>query len=389
MFINLDANASSSLLPEVSASLSEYLSGPLNPSSVHRLGQRARGLVEDARAEVRLLLELSSHDRVVFTSGATEANNAAILSPFLLKGAVSQCAQSGASLVTSSVEHQSVLAPAALVEEWGASVARIPVSSQGELDEAALLTALGPDTKLVSLMLANNETGHIFSLQNLTQAIRERAPHALLHSDGVQLVGKAPVSFPELGVDLLTISGHKLGALGGVGALIVRDGTETQAFLRGGSQEGYLRAGTENVLGVISLGIAAKVIRSTLRARTDRMKAAATLLRERLTRELPQLKWNTPLEGALPNTLSITIPGVPADDLVVALDLEGVCISSGAACSSGKPLPSHVLKAMGRNAEEARSTVRLSVEADYAAGQIEFAAGAIVKCIQRSSYHAY
>jgi cysteine desulfurase len=389
VFINLDANASCSVLPEVKASVADHFLGQqlltLNPSSIHKAGQLARALVEEARAEIRQLLGLTSHARVVFTSGATEANNLAILSPFLTARTARQEFGRGFSIVTSSVEHQSVLGPVALAESWGNSVARISVSEEGVLSEEQLFSALGADTKLVSLMLANNETGHLFPVSSFTAAIRERSPLAFIHSDGVQLVGKGPVSFPELGVDALTISGHKLGALGGVGALILAEGAHLEPLVRGGAQEGYLRAGTENVMGIVSLGAAAKVLRATLSARVLKMREGSHFLRALLAAELPQVRFNTPEDGALPNTLSLTIPGVPADDLVVALDLEGVCISSGAACSSGKPLPSHVLIAMGRTLSEARSTIRLSLEAGHDLSQLERAARVLIHCVKRFS----
>ncbi len=383
MFINLDANASSTILPEVRASVAELLHGALNPSSIHRSGQAARALVEEARAELQKLLELPPHSRIIFTSGATEANNLAVLAPFLSGRATPALGGPGVSIVTSSVEHQSVLAPIALAESWGNSVAKIPVSTEGLLSEDQLFAALGSSTKLVSLMLANNETGHVFPLAALTAAIRERSPGVFIHSDAVQLVGKGPLSFSALGVDALTLSGHKLGALGGVGALVLAEGAPLEPLLRGGAQEGYLRAGTENVLGIVSLGVAARVIRSNLRARILRMREGTQFLRALLSAELPYVRWNTPEEGALPNTLSLTIPGVPADDLVVAMDLEGVGISSGAACSSGKPLPSHVLLAMGRSMAEARSTIRLSLEASYETDQLERAARVLIQCVKR------
>jgi cysteine desulfurase len=228
----------------------------------------------------------------------------------------------------------------------------------------SVAAAVTPDTALVSIMAANNETGVINPIAEIVTKVRAIAPRALIHTDGAQLLGKGAISMREMGVDLLTISAHKIGALSGVGALCIRDGVHLEPLILGGPQESKLRGGTENVLGISAFGAVADMIASELPARVESMRAARDAFEERLARAIPDVEFNGAHRDRLPNTSNVYIPGVRADDLIVAMDLERILISSGAACTSGKPEPSHVLLAMGQSEERTRGTIRVSFRAD-------------------------
>jgi cysteine desulfurase len=213
-------------------------------------------------------------------------------------------------------------------------------------------------------MAANNETGVINSIAAIAEKVRAIAPQAIVHTDAAQLLGKGVVSMREMGVDIVTVSAHKIGALPGTGALCIREGVHIEPLLLGGPQESKLRGGTENVLGIAMFGAVADMIAAELSVRCELMRLTRDAFEERLTRELSDIVINGARVSRLPNTSSVFIPGVRADDLIVAMDLERIMISSGAACTSGKPEPSHVLKAMGQEEERTRSTVRVSFRAD-------------------------
>jgi cysteine desulfurase len=232
-------------------------------------------------------------------------------------------------------------------------------------------------------MYANNETGQIFALEEIAAQARALNPEILIHSDAVQAIGKTAFNFSSLGLDMITVSGHKLGALSGVGALVLKNGFEFEPQILGGPQEQYLRAGTENVLGIVSLGEAAKHIRKNLKQRIACLGELKKEALEIIGRDLPQAVVHCRGISSLPNTLSLRIPGILADDLVVAMDLEGVLISSGAACASGKPEPSHVLVAYGLSPAEARETIRLSFTAELSLEDLRLGLKTLVHCVKR------
>jgi cysteine desulfurase len=232
-------------------------------------------------------------------------------------------------------------------------------------------------------MTANNETGVENDIQLLSAAAREINRRVLFHTDAAQSAGKLPISFSDMGVDLLTLSGHKIGALTGVGALIIRDGVALRPLLLGGAQEHKLRGGTENVLGVVSFGEAARLAFETLTARMSAMRALRDAFEDALSEAIANCEFNGRAASRLPNTSSVYIPGALGDDLVVALDLEGILVSSGAACSSGKPEPSHVLLAMGQDADRVRSTIRVSFRADQSITIVPQVVDAIVRVVSR------
>ena len=343
----LDYNATAPVRPEVSAAISFALDYPGNPSSVHLSGREARSRVESAREEVARLVGVSPGG-VVFTSGGTEANNLVL----------QNSARQNRHVFASAIEHDSILNVLPALQN-GATL--IPVGVEGLVDVDALAEQLGKNSgpALVSIMLANNETGVIQPVRQGAEIAKDHG--AVVHCDAVQGPGKVAVSIADLGVDWLTISAHKFGGPQGIGALIVGDESETPtAMLFGGGQERGRRSGTENVPGIVGFDEAAKCVAS-IRDESQRVRA----LRDRLENEIQAAADGVVIVGEtaprLPNTSCIVMPGVPAETQVMSLDLEGVKVSAGAACSSGKVSASHVLKAMGLPDEQAGSAIRVSL----------------------------
>ena len=351
--IYLDWNATAPLRPEAREAMCEALDVAGNPSSVHAEGRAARHLVEVARERVAALVGALPRN-IVFTSGGTEANMLA-LSP--AAGAASEPCR---RLMVSAIEHPSVLAGGRFP---GAAVEQVPVTGSGEIDLSALAARLkvAEGRALVSLMLANNETGVVQPVSEAAHLVHEAG--GILHVDAVQAAGRIPCDIKALGADLMTLSGHKIGAPKGVGALIRRDGALPIAdpLIKGGGQERGARAGTENVPGIAGLGAAAAAALKGLAADAARMIG----LRDRLEAGLKAASPDIVIFGAdaerLPNTTLMARPGMKAETAVIAFDLDGVAVSSGAACSSGKVQPSHVLAAMGVSPRLAGGAIRASL----------------------------
>lgn len=350
MRVYLDSNATTPIHPAVLEALREAFADVYgNASSIHKEGQTARRRIENARESVARLIGAPARE-VVFTSGGTESNNAAIF------GAVTPDHRH--HIVTTAIEHPSVLEPVTeLGRRGGHEITIVPPERSGQVAAERVIDALRPDTRLVAVMLGNNETGVIQPVARIGRACRDRGIH--FHCDAVQAIGKIDVDVEALNVDTLAISAHKLYAPKGVGALFVRKGLALERYVLGGSQERRRRAGTENVPLAIAFGVAADL------AIDSSSRAEIAPLRDRLERELLASGLSASVNGAsaprLPNTISITFQGADAEGIVIGLDLSGVAISTGSACSSGRVEPSHVLLAMGLSAEEARSTVRFSL----------------------------
>jgi cysteine desulfurase len=352
----LDFNATAPLRPEARAAMMAALDVAGNPSSVHAEGRLARLLVEEARQEVANLLGAGARD-VIFTSGGTEANIFA-LSPWI---EVAGDHHPRDRLLVSAIEHPSVRCGGSFPSE---RIEELSVSASGVIDLEALEDRLSAvagagERALVSIMLANNESGIIQPIGAAARVVH--AMGGLLHVDAVQAAGRMPCSIADLDADLLTVSAHKLGGPKGVGALVRRDGVVPRPIVRGGGQERGLRAGTENVAAIAGFGAAAAAARAGLVQEAVGMRA----LRDRLEAGLRAISSDTVVFGAdaerLPNTVLFAVPGVKAETAVIALDLEGIAVSSGAACSSGKVQPSHVLNAMGVDPRLARGAVRVSL----------------------------
>jgi len=373
--IYLDYNATTPIDPRVARAMEPALHDLWgNPSSAHRIGARARRAVDQARAKVAECI-CASPEEIRFTSGGTESNNLAI-------GGVLR-ARGGGHVVTSAVEHPAVLEVIRAWEADGRCTATVvDVDSAGRVDPISVERALRPETVLVSVMLANNEVGTVEPITELVALCHERS--VLVHTDAAQALGKIPVDVAALGVDLLSIAGHKLYAPKGVGALYVRRGVSISPILFGASHEGGLRPGTENILEVLGLGAACDLVRRDVTKDADHLRGLRDRLRDGLSTRLENLLVNGPLgEGAtdcLPNTLSAALPGLTASDLVSRL-ADRVAFSAGAACHADSVQISHVLAAMRLDEARARATVRLSVgrfttpeEVDLAAQEIATAA---------------
>ena len=372
MRIYLDHNAGAPLRPEVRAAIELFMrDGRGNPASVHHAGQRARRALEESRAAIASLIGASAR-QVVFTSGGTESNSLAIF------GSLARI-EGRRRIVTSAIEHSSVLEPLGELERRGWEIVRVAPDRDGRIAPSPVIGALDDRVALVTLGLANGEVGTIQDLAPLAGAIAQIG--AAFHVDAAQAAGRTPVSAASLGCDLMTLSGHKLGGPAGIGALYVRDSAILGPQILGGPQENGLRAGTPNLLGAIGFGAAAQAIAADGGDEAERIAALAGLLLARLRASIPGLRLNG--SPPLRNTLNLTFPRVLGESMLIALDLDGVEVSMGSACAAGAVEPSHVLLAMGRNEAQARSSLRLSLGWSNDTAQIDSAAETIARVWRR------
>jgi cysteine desulfurase len=361
--IYLDHNAITPVRPEASAAVARALSAFGNPSSVHAAGREARAILDQSRGRVAATLRVAPRD-LVFTSGATESAALAI------RGALAAAPEGRTGLVATAIEHPCVLDLARELARHGTPVQVIPVDRAGVVDLEVLRHAVTPETALVCCMLANNETG---VLQPVAEAADvAHAAGALLLCDAVQAVGKIPVDVPSLRVDLAAITSQKFGGPRGAGALWIAPGVRL-APIAGGHQEKGRRAGTENLPGIAGMGTALEVAAACLGAEVPRISSLRDRLQAGLLAALPDARVNGDGAERLPNTLSVTFPGADGEALLMALDLDGICASAGAACTSGSTTPSHVLSAMGLSVDEARATLRLSLGWSSTAADVDHA----------------
>lgn len=370
--VYLDNNATTPVLPEVFEAMRPYLLEQYgNASSIHHHGQEARGAIERARESVARLLGCSASE-VVFTSGGTEADNLAIF------GLTSP----GDHVITSSIEHHAVLNACSQVESNRCQITHVPVDGQCRINPDDVRRALRPDTKLISLMMANNETGVLQPLEEIGRIAAEADVY--FHTDAVQAAGKVPIDVAKIGCDLLTISGHKINAPKGVGALFVRKGTALRPMMFGGSHERSRRAGTENVPGIVALGRAAEI---ALQGLSNGDVARLEEMRNRLQKSIAETTHDIGVNGdgvaRVPNTTNIYFDGIEGEALVIALDLKGLAVSTGAACASGAIEPSHVLTAMGLSPDRAHASIRFSLGKQNTPQDIEYALALIPETITR------
>lgn len=367
--VYLDYNATTPVAPEVLDAMLPWLRDQFgNPSSAHPYGRRAAQAVATARRQVADLIGAQPQE-IVFTGCATEANNLALL------GVAQALQTSRQHLVISAIEHPAVMAPAMVLREQGWDVTIVPVDGCGRVSLEALEQSLRVQTALVSVMHANNEVGTVQPIREIACFTRERG--ILLHTDAAQSAGKLPLNVDELGVDLLTLAGHKFYAPKGVGALYVRSGTPIRSVLHGAEQEHGLRPGTENVASIVALGAAAVAAKRSLPAASEHLRAMRDLLHQRLAAAIPDLHLNGDTEHRLPNTLHVSFPGVSGRALLgEAADL--VAASVGSACHSEHDAVSGVLAAMGADAARAAGAVRLSVGRGTTLEEVERAAEALV-----------
>lgn len=360
-----DHNATTPVSPEVLEAMLPAMTEVYgNASSIHHFGQTARKMLDAARAQVAGMLGAEPQE-IVFTSGGTESDNLAVFG--LTRG-------TGGHVVTTTFEHPAVLAAAAQLDHT-----LVPVDGRGMADPEAIRRALRADTKVISVMHANNEVGTIQPIEEIARIAAEAG--IALHSDGVQAAGKIPVNAGRLGVALYSISGHKIGAPKGVGALYVRKGTALKPMMYGGRHERERRAGTENVAGAVALGRAAEWIMSNGDFENRRLASLRDRLEQSVLDRIPDTRVNGAGAPRVPNTTNIRFDGIDSDALLIALDLKGFAVSSGAACSSGAPEPSHVLLAMGLSRLEARSSIRFSLGRSNTVEQVDALVEALVDSV--------
>jgi cysteine desulfurase len=375
--IYLDYNATSPPSPEVVDAVARTLRDTFgNPSSVHAFGQRAKAALDEARTSVAALIEADPAE-IVFTSGGTEADNMA------LRGAADALEATGRRhLITSGIEHEAVLMTVRALERRGWRATVLNTDASGILTPEALAAAFTAETSLVSVMHANNEIGTLQPVAALAALARDRG--AVFHTDAVQSVGKIPVSARALGVDLLSMSAHKFSGPKGAGALWIRRGVRLMPYATGGRQERNRRAGTENVPAIAGMGVAAAGARASLAADT---MAAMAALRDRLEAGIlagvPGTAVNGDRERRVPNTTNVSFEGIEAESLLIALDLEGVAVSTGSACSSGSLEPSHVLRAMGLPHARARNSLRFSLGPSTTAADVDFVVSVLPRLAAR------
>ncbi len=370
--IHLDHNATTPVDQAVKEVMFEYMECYGNPSSIYAAGKQARSAIETARRSVSALINCTAR-RIIFTGGGSEANNLAIKGIAFANGGQKN------HIITSAIEHPSVLNACRWLEKHGFSITFLPVDAEGRVNPDALKAAITDKTCLVSVMLANNETGSIQPIAELADIAKERG--VLFHTDGVQAVGKIPVAINELGVDLLTMSGHKFYGPKGIGALYVRKGVTLDALVSGGHQEMGLRAGTENVPGIVAFGKAAELAVDHL-PQMDRVRELRERLEAGIRGVISGVKLNGHRDQRLPNTLNLTLPGVRGESLVIALDQKGIAVSSGSACRADQPEPSHALIAMGLTDEEAHCAVRFSLGIKNTVDEIDRTVSAIDQIVR-------
>jgi cysteine desulfurase len=370
--VYLDNNATTPVLPEVLDAMHPYFGERFgNASSIHHPGQETRAAVERARESVAALLGCRASE-IVFTGGGTEADNLALFG----------LAQSGDHIITSTIEHHAVLNACKHLEAEGYQVTYVPVDGRCQVDPDDVRRALRSNTKLITIMMANNETGVLQPSREIGRIAAEADVY--FHTDGVQAAGKVAIDVEQMGCDLLSISGHKMHAPQGVGALYVGKGIRLKPMFYGGRHERSRRAGTENVPGIVGLGKAAELANEALhRGEAEKMSA----MRDRLENQILSTMESIAINGAgaprVPNTTSLCFRYIDGEALTIALDLKGLAVSTGAACSSGALEPSHVLTAMGLSPEHARASVRLSLGKQNTANDVDFAFDLIPHTVAR------
>jgi cysteine desulfurase len=351
-----------------------------NASSVHTFGQKARAAVDRARREVAMLLGARQNE-IVFVSGGTEANNLAV------RGLCESAAQHGRHIITSAIEHPSVRGVCDQLEKDGWEVTRLPVHENGIVNIDDVRLALRPNTVLVTVMLANNEIGTIQPIKEIGDLIRELRDsgrrNLWLHTDAVQAAGRIEIDVDELGCDLLSLSGHKLYAPKGIGALYVRKGVRLVEQNVGGHQERERRGGTENVPGIVAFGEASKIAREEMRQRNEHVKSLRDRFEARVQKEISDVVINGDRYHRLPHLTNISFRFIEGEGLLINLDMNGIAVSTGSACSSGTLEPSPVIRALGRNDELARGSIRFSFGKDNSEADVDYVVEVLADVVER------
>lgn len=372
--VYLDFNATTPVEPRVLDAMLPYFSAEFaNAASIHTPGQKARAAVETAREQVAALIGARPQE-IVFTSGGTESDNHAIfgiVSSSFTSFTSSTSSTSSRHIITTAIEHEAVLNACQALEKEGVRVTYLPTDREGQIDLDELHRAMRPETLLITIMHANNELGAVQPLEEIGRIAKEADVY--FHTDAVQSAGKIPIHVNAFRLDLLSLSGHKIYAPKGIGALYVRGGTRLRQLLYGGHHQRGFRPGTENVAGIVGLGKAAEIARNSLAEDAQRVSALRDKLQQGLLHRVPQSRVNGGGAPRTPNTTNLVFPGVEGEALLIALDLKGLACSTGAACSSGAVEPSHVLTAIGLPPEEARASLRFSLGRHTTSADIDFA----------------
>jgi cysteine desulfurase len=373
--IYLDYNATTPVLPEVlDAMLPFYREFFGNPSSVHWAGRAVAGAVEKAREQVARSINASPAE-IVFVSCGSEGDD------FAIKGTADALREQGNHIITTSVEHPAVLATCKFLEKRGFEVTYLPVDSDGMLDLAVLEKAITPRTILISAMWGNNETGTLFPIEEIGAIARRH--RVRFHTDAVQALGKVPVDVQKAGVDLLVLSGHKIGAPKGVGAIYIRKGTKMTPFIHGGHQERNRRAGTHNVAGIVGLGLACEIAAADLNAKMEKVRSLRDKLERGIFDAVADIKLNGHPDQRLPNTLNVSFAYIEGESLLLNLDMKGIAASSGSACTSGSLEPSHVMGAMCVEVTLAHSSTRFSLGPETTEEDIDYVIEVLPPIVQR------
>ncbi|MEI6756392.1 MAG: cysteine desulfurase family protein [Chlorobium sp.] len=380
MKVYFDHNATTPLHPEVKKEMIAAMEVFGNPSSMHAYGREARANVEDARRKVADFIGAHEHE-IIFVGSGSEANNT-VLSLFVC--ASSQCipgSRMRSTIITTKIEHPCVLETSECLAHRGVGVKYLDVDQYGKIDLDQLAGMLGNDVGLVSVMMANNEIGTLQDIETISRMVHESG--ALMHTDAVQAVGKVPVDVRTLGVDFLTISGHKIYGPKGVGALFVKKGIPYCPLIRGGHQERGRRAGTENTLGILGLGRAVEMRALEMPQEEERMLALKQALKDGIAERIDDISFNGHPTDSLASTLNVSFDGVEGEAILLYLDLEGIAVSTGSACASGSLDPSHVLLATGVDAERAHGSIRFSMGRESSMQEVDYLLDVLPRTIQK------
>jgi len=376
MKVYLDNNATSPVVPEVRDAMLPYLQDTFgNASSMHSFGREAKKALEESRETIARVLGASHKECICFTGSGSEADNMA------LRGVARAYKNKGKHIVTSVLEHHAILNTCKDLEEDGFAVTYVMPDGTGLISAEAVTKAMRSDTILVSIMHANNEVGTINPIAEIAKVVKARG--ILFHTDAVQSFCKVPFTVDSLGTDLLSISAHKIHGPKGVGALYIREGVLLKPLIFGGHQEDGRRAGTENIAGIAGLAAAAQLASSNLEKSTAKMKTLRDKLEKGLLEKIPHTKLNGHPTLRLPNTLNLSFPFIEAESLILDLDLKGVAVSSGSACSSGSDNPSHVLLSMGIPHELCRASLRFSLGTENTEKDIDYVLDILPAIVER------
>ncbi len=374
--VYLDSNATTVTHPDVVSAMLPFFSERYgNPSSVHSFGREAKKHLEKARQQVAASVNAGSADEIVFTSGGTEADNCAII------GVAEALKEKGRHVITTAVEHNAVLNACRRLEEKGCTVTYLGVDEHGIVDPGELRASIKEDTILISVMTANNETGTMMPVDEIGGIAAEKG--IVFHTDAVQATGKVRVDARETGAHLVSLSAHKIHGPKGVGALYIKKGTGIQPVAYGGHQEKGRRPGTENIPGIVGFGRACEIALGGLNERAERTKYLRDMLHDRIKREIKGIKLNGHPEKRLPNTLNLSFESLEGESIILGLDLEGVAVSTGSACTSGSLEPSHVLRSMKVGPSFLQGSVRFSFSTFNTEDEVIYVAEKLAPIIDR------